>query len=101
VDRSASHPFWSADGRLLYYTPTGTNPVVRSAVRARHIASASGLAEGEPIAVYSSTEMLMPAYLPGTAPIATPGQIMLGDFRGDVWMMELEPDSQKAAENNR
>jgi hypothetical protein len=47
--------------------------------------------------------MLMPAYLPGTAPIATPGQIILvlGDFRGDVWMMELEPDSQKAAENNR
>ena len=23
VDRSASHPIWSADGRLLYYTPTG------------------------------------------------------------------------------
>jgi Tol biopolymer transport system component len=91
VDRSASHPFWSADGRLLYYTPTGTNPLVRSAVRARHFASASGLVEGEPIAVYESTEMLMPAYLPGTAPIATPDQIILvlGDFRGDVWVMEL------------
>ena len=30
VDRAASHPFWSADGRLLYYTPTGTNPLIRS-----------------------------------------------------------------------
>ena len=91
VDRSASHPFWSADGRLLYYTPTGTNPLVRSAVRARHFASASGLVEGEPIAVYASTEMLMPAYASGTAPIATPDQIILvlGDFRGDVWLMDL------------
>ena len=102
VDRSASHPFWSADGRLLYYTPTGTNPLVRSAVRARHFASASGLVEGEPIAVYASTEMLMPAYLPGTAPIATPDQIILvlGDFRGDVWLMELDPHSNKLAGNS-
>ena len=99
VDRSASHPFWSADGRLLYYTPTGTNPLVRSAVRARHFASASGLVEGEPIAVYASTEMLMPAYLSGTAPIATPDQIILvlGDFRGDVWLMELEPDQRTSS----
>jgi len=91
VDRSASHPFWSADGQLLYYTPTGTNPLVRSAVRARHFASASGVVEGEPIAVYASHEMVMPAYMPGTAPIATPDQIILvlGDFRGDIWVMEL------------
>jgi Tol biopolymer transport system component len=91
VDRSASHPFWSADGRLLYYTPAGTNPLVRSAVLARRIDSASGPVEGEPIAVYASTEMLMPAYLPGTAAIATPDQIILvlGDFRGDVWLRDL------------
>jgi hypothetical protein len=97
VDRSASHPFWSADGRLLYYTPTGTNPLVRSAVRARHFASVSGLLEGEPLAVYTSTEMMMPAYLPGTAPIATPDQIILvlGDFSGDVWLMDLDPHSNK------
>jgi Tol biopolymer transport system component len=92
VDRSASHPFWSADGRLLYYTPTGTNPLVRNAIRARHFASASGLVEDKSFAVYSSNEMLIPAYLPGTAPIATPDHIILvlGDFRGDVWLMELE-----------
>jgi Tol biopolymer transport system component len=98
VDRSASHPFWSGNGRLLYYTPTGTNPVVRSAVRARQFASGSGLVEGEPIAVYASHEMVMPAYLPGTAPIATPDQIILvlGDFRGDIWMMELDPPNEVA-----
>jgi Tol biopolymer transport system component len=99
VDRSASHPFWSADGRFLYYTPTGTNPSVRSAVRARHFASPSGLVEGLPIAVYASNEMVMPAYLPGTAPIATPDQIILvlGDFRGDIWLMELDRPSNKVA----
>ena len=91
VDRSASHPFWSADGRLLYYTPTGTNPMVRSAIRARRFGS-DGLVEGEPIAVYASIDMMMPAYMPGTAPVATPDQIIfvLGDFRGDVWLMELD-----------
>ena len=103
VDRSASHPFWSAEWRLLYYTPTGTNPLIRSAVRARHFASVSGLVEGEPIAVYASNEMVMPAYLPGTAPIATPGQIIfvLGDFRGDVWLMDLDTHSNKVAGNSR
>jgi Tol biopolymer transport system component len=92
VDRAGSHPFWSADGRFLYYTVTGTNPLVRSAIRARHFDSVSGLVDREPIAVYSSTEMLMPAYLAGTAPIATPDQIILvlGDFRGDIWLMDLD-----------
>ena len=101
VDRAASHPFWSADGRFLYYVTTCTNPLVRSAVRARHFSSASGLVEGEPMAVYASTEMLMPAYLPGAAPIATPDQIILvlGDFRGDIWLMDLEPHSSRLVEN--
>ena len=91
VDRSSSHPFWSADGRLLYYTPTGTNPIIRSVVRGRRFSAASGRPEGEPIAVYSSAEVTMPAYLPGTAPIAAPDQIIfvLGDFRGDIWLMDL------------
>jgi Tol biopolymer transport system component len=93
ADRAASHPFWSADGRLLYYTPTGRNPMIRSTIRARRFAPASGLMDDEPIDVYSSTEMLMPAYLPGTAPIATPEEIVLvlGDFRGDVWLMDQPP----------
>jgi Tol biopolymer transport system component len=95
VDRSASHPFWSADGRLLYYTPAGTNPLLRSVIRARHVDAGSGVAEGEPIAVYASTEMLMPAYLQGTAPIATPDEIILvlGDFRGDIWLTDLGPQA--------
>jgi len=103
VARSASHPFWSADGRLLYYTPTGTNPLVRNAVLARHFVSVSGRVEGEPIEVYVSNEMVMPAYLPGTAPIATPDQIILvlGDFRGDVWLMDLDPHSNKVTGNSR
>jgi Tol biopolymer transport system component len=91
VDQRASHPFWSADGRFIYYTPIGTNPMVRSAVRGRWFDSTAGLAEGDPIAVYASIEMMMPAYLPGTAPIATPDQIIvvLGDFTGDIWLMDV------------
>lgn len=90
VERCASHPFWSATGTMLYYTPTGTIPLVRSAVRGRRFLADTGALD-EPMAVYSSSEMLMPAYLPGTAPIATADQIIfvLGDFRGDVWLMDL------------
>jgi WD40 repeat protein len=102
VDRLASHPFWSADGRLLYYVPTGANPWIRSVVRARHFACASGLPEGESMAVYAASEMAMPAFLAGTAPVATSDQIIfvLGDFRGDVWLMELEPHPHRAAANS-
>jgi hypothetical protein len=93
VERSATNPFWSADGRLLYYTPIGTNPTVRSAIRARRFAPDSGLVEGESLAVYAAHEMMMPAYLSGMAPIATRDQIILvlGDFRGDVWLMACRP----------
>jgi Tol biopolymer transport system component len=93
VHRAASHPFWSADGRVVYYMPAGPNPLVRSAVRARRFDPGSGLVEGEPIAVYALAEVVMPAYLPGTAPVATPDQIILvlGDIRGDVWLMDLDP----------
>jgi Tol biopolymer transport system component len=92
VARLASHPFWSADGRLLYYTPTGVNPLVRSAIHARGFGSDTGRAQGEPIAAYASSEMVIPAYLPGTAPLATKDQILLvlGDFRGDVWLMDVD-----------
>ena len=91
VDQRASHPFWSADGRVIYYTPIGTNPMVRNAVRGRYFDRASGVADRDPIAVYASMDMMMPAYLPGTAPIATPDQIILvlGDFTGDIWLMDL------------
>jgi hypothetical protein len=92
VQRSASHPFWSADGRLLYYTPAGTNPLVRTAIHGRRFDSRSGPVDGAPIEIYASNEMVMPAYFAGTAPIATPDQIILvlGDFRGDVWLRDLE-----------
>jgi hypothetical protein len=45
---------------------------------------------------------MMPAYLPGTAPIATPDQIILvlGDFRGDVWLMDLETHAPNAVRKN-
>jgi Tol biopolymer transport system component len=92
VDRAASHPFWAADGGLIYYTPIGTNPLVRGTVRGRRLDPASRLPAGDAIAVYASTEMVIPAYLPGTAPVATPDQMLLvlGDLRGDIWIMDLE-----------
>ncbi len=94
IEPSSGHPFWSADGKVLYYVPASANATIRAAIRARRLSAASGQPEGGPIAVYSSTEMMMPAFLPGTAPLALPDQIIfvLGDFRGDVWMLDLNTE---------
>jgi Tol biopolymer transport system component len=91
VAGAASHPFWSADGRRLYYMPLGTNSMFRSSVRACHL-DADGRVDGESMAAFASTEMMMPAYLPGTSPVATADRMVLalGDFRGDVWIMDLD-----------
>jgi hypothetical protein len=58
--------------------PTGTNPLVRSSIRARRFDAETGLQDEDPIAVYASNEMVMPIYPPGTTAIATPDQIILG-----------------------
>ena len=91
VDRDASHPFWSADGRFLYYLPTTPTRELRSVVRARRVGGESGLPEGEAFVAFASNEMIVPAIVSGTAPVATADRIflVLGDFRGDVWMMDL------------
>ena len=91
ADRSASHPFWSADGRLVYYLPTIPSEDYRNVVRARPFDATSGHASGESFTAFSSTEMVIPNAPVGAAPVATNDQIIfvLGDFRGDVWMLDL------------
>jgi len=89
VDRSASHPFWSGDGSVLYYLPTVPSSELRNMVRARRFDSRTGVPAGEPFTALALTEMIVPASMVGTAPIATPDRLVfvLGDFRGDVWMI--------------
>ena len=89
VDRSASHPFWSADGSLLYYLPTVPSLEFRNLVRARRFDATLGRPLGDSFTALSLTEMIVPAAMAGTAPIATNDRLVfvLGDFRGDVWMM--------------
>ena len=91
VDESASHPFWSRDGRLLYYLALTPNSDIRGVVRARHFSVTSGRPEGEPVHVLRLNEMVVPAAITGTTPIVAPDQIIfvLGDFRGDIWLMDL------------
>jgi Tol biopolymer transport system component len=91
VDGSASHPFWSGDGSLLYYLPTVPTTELRNMVRARRFDSTSGIESGEPFTALALTEMIVPAAMVGTAPVATRDRLIfvLGDFRGDVWMTEL------------
>ena len=89
IDRSASHPFWSADGAVLYYLPTVPSLEFRNVVRARRFDATSGRLSGEAFTALTLTEMIVPAAMAGTAPIATSDRLVfvLGDFRGDVWMM--------------
>jgi Tol biopolymer transport system component len=91
VDDAASHPFWARDGRLLYYLSTTPSMEIRGVVRARRFDPASRRPDGESMVVIALSEMVVPTFLSGTAPIVAPDQILfvLGDFRGDIWMMDL------------
>jgi Tol biopolymer transport system component len=92
VVRGASHPFWSADGSLLYYLPTVPSTEFRNAIRARRFDDGIDPSSADELTVFESTEMVVPVGMSGTVPVATRDQmiLVLGDFRGDVWMLRLE-----------
>lgn len=86
VDHDAGLPFWSPDGRLLYYV-TGTT-VAAQMIRARRFEPETGQFRGEPFDIYSLDTASVPAFLTsGAALVATADQIILtlAEFRGDVW----------------
>ena len=89
VASSASHPFWSRDGQLLYYLTTTPYLMLRGEVRARRF-TADLPPDGESIAIVTLREAVVPAFMNGTGPVAAPDQIVfiLGDFRGDVWLCD-------------
>ena len=88
---SASHPFWSRDGRRLYYLGTFPNIDIRSRVLARGFDTSTGRVANEATEVLTLREMIVPAMVTGTAPVVAPDQIIfvLGDFRGDVWIRDV------------
>jgi len=91
VGESASHPFWSRDGRLLYYLTTFPNADIRSRVLARSFDPSTGRVTSEAVEMLTLREMIVPAMMTGTTPIVAPDQIIfvLGDFRGDIWIRDI------------
>jgi len=90
VEQGASHPFWSADGAFIYYLPAVPSTEFRNEVRARRFEPAANAALGAPTTAFASTEMVIPVAMTGaTTPVATLDELVmvLGDFRGDVWML--------------
>jgi hypothetical protein len=91
ISGSASHPFWSRDGRLLYYLTTFPNVDIRSRVLARSFDPSAGRVTSEATEMLALRELIVPAMVTGTTPIVAPDQIIfvLGDFRGDVWIRDV------------
>ena len=89
IATSASHPFWSRNGTLLYYLTTTPYLMLRGEVRARHF-TPDLPPDGESIPIVTLGEVVVPAFMNGAAPVAAPDQIVfiLGDFRGDVWLRD-------------
>jgi hypothetical protein len=77
--------------------PTTPSVELRNTVRARRFDRSSGRPDGDAFTVFSSTEMVVPAMITGVAPIATAERIIfvLGDFRGDIWTLDLDPSSRR------
>ena len=92
VNSAASHPFWSRDGRLLYYLPTTPTVDIRNQVAARSFDPRDGRVGATPIDVLRLSETIVPAMISSAAPIVAGDQIvfLLGNYRGDIWMMSLE-----------
>jgi hypothetical protein len=65
---------------------------LRGVVRARRLDLATGRPVGDAFTAFTSNELIVPTMITGAAPVATADRIIfvLGDFRGDVWMMDLE-----------
>ncbi len=91
IEAAASHPFWSRDGRLLYYLPTTPTVDIRNRVVARAFDPQDGRVGSEQIDVLSLSETIVPAMVASAAPIVAGDQIvfLLGNYRGDIWMMDL------------
>jgi Tol biopolymer transport system component len=91
VDTVASHPFWSRDGRLLYYLPATPTVDIRNRVVARSFDPGDGSVGTQPFDVLALSEMIVPAMISTAAPIVAGDQIvfLLGNYRGDIWMMDV------------
>jgi len=92
VESAASHPFWSQDGRLLYYLPTTPTMDIRNRVVARPFDPNEGRVGAEPIYVLTLSEAIVPAMITFVSPIIAGDQIVfvLGNYRGDIWMLDLQ-----------
>jgi Tol biopolymer transport system component len=91
VEEGASHPFWSTDGRLLYYLPVLPNKELRAGARARLIDDASGRPKGDGFDALGFNDMFVPTLVPGTAPFVASDRVtcVLADLRGDIWVMSV------------
>jgi Tol biopolymer transport system component len=92
VETEASHPFWSRDGRLLYYLPATPTVDIRNRVVARSFDPGNGSVGAAPIDALALSEMIVPAFVSTVAPIVAGDQIilMLGNYRGDIWIMDIQ-----------
>jgi len=91
VETGASHPFWSHDGRLLYYLPATPTVDIRNRVVARSFDPDDGSVGPQPIDVLALSEMIVPAMIGTVAPIVAGDQIvfLLANYRGDIWIMDV------------
>jgi Tol biopolymer transport system component len=88
---AGSHPFWSPNGRLLYYIASADGTSGSAMVRALHFDPSRGQANGEPVDVFSLEGMLFPELFSNATVNASENQIVLplSDLRGEVWVMEF------------
>jgi hypothetical protein len=91
VAAGASHPFWSRDGRLLYYLPTTPTVDIRNSVVARAFDLQNGRVGLEELDVLTLSETIVPVLVTAAAPVVAGDQIvlLLGNYRGDIWIRDV------------
>ena len=91
VDTKASHPFWSRNGRLLYYLPATPTVDIRNRVVVRSFDPRDGSVGTQPREALALSEMIVPVMISSAAPIVAGDQMffLLGNYRGDIWIMDV------------
>jgi len=92
VAAGASHPFWSRDGRLLYYLPTTPTVDIRNRVVGRAFDLQTGRVGVDELEVLTLSETIVPALINAVAPVVAGDQmvLLLGNYRGDIWIRDIK-----------
>jgi Tol biopolymer transport system component len=85
-----SNPFWSANGKILYFVSADAGLGTQALILGRHFDPVRGVAQGDSFNAYAVDDLIVPVWTSGSSPVAGPDRILmrLMNLTGEIWQME-------------